>query len=545
MLLNGSFDFLDHCVLDTCESQFSVEFRVRRPLCVAAVNGCVEAFGALLAHGAEVLVTETRGNSVFHAMVIVSKGDPATEEMMVCVYKRLCDVMNEQTISTLLHHENCHGQRPLELAAKEGCVKLFSAMFETKGVYMIESRDMGLATYRFYDITDYEIGGRPDRCPLLYFSVMTHCTQQRQETRDFLTSPLMEQWYRVKWRSNYIFLLLWFISRFFPVVLFLTMINNSDGLVFSRNQRHIRNTSMQATIPCSGLETVTFSSNVLAGCFVYLGLYSGLVIITDLAELGMLIFARTPRYLYCSFFDRESMKTALYHRFYQFLTACIIGLHSLVFFTDSGTTPGYVHDLLDVSLALLVPVATTSLSFFFHLIPPLYYYAICIQRMMNALMVFALLFVASIVPFSQVYILLINNHSKNGCISGYDSLWNGVYSAFRNMMTLEDPSEYDFEHAWVLDFFHVLFTVLVGIMILNFLIAIMATEASVAREEQDILMRVQRLYVTGRIECHLRYLRKCLYAPLKRRCLFEVNNRLCLVKVSSSKPGKCSLVVTN
>ena len=169
-MLNGRFMFETVSHIRGCKSEIRQHIDVQRPLGVAAGSAALNVLERLIDYHINVMYTENGGKNVIHVLILTSEMYPDMEERFLDVYLLLCKKIPHADLVQLLLAENQSGIRPVELAAERGSYQILEAIFETRGVYLTKIQNEGMASYHWYDVTEYEtteiIGKRRILSPL-------------------------------------------------------------------------------------------------------------------------------------------------------------------------------------------------------------------------------------------------------------------------------------------------------------------------------------------------------------------------------------------
>ena len=129
--------------------------------------------------------------------------------------------LNVKVKKQLLFHENYINYRPVEICAYCWSYHLFYAMFNEDGVYRIPRGSNGMLYAVSYDVTEYEIGKRRAKSPLVALSngLAAKITKD-DEVLKLMATPLMKSWSSKKFSLNSPMIFLWFLSRVLLCVAF-------------------------------------------------------------------------------------------------------------------------------------------------------------------------------------------------------------------------------------------------------------------------------------------------------------------------------------
>ena len=170
-MLNGHFVYETIAKASGHKHEIRKNVDVYRPLGVATAAASVSVLQYLIDNHADVMYTENDDNNVMHVLILTSEVYPEMEDRFLAAYRLLCKKIPRDDLVQLLLAENQSGIRPVELAAERGSYQILEAIFETRGVYLTKIQNVGVTSYHWYDVTEYEtteeaIGKRRMLCPL-------------------------------------------------------------------------------------------------------------------------------------------------------------------------------------------------------------------------------------------------------------------------------------------------------------------------------------------------------------------------------------------
>jgi hypothetical protein len=96
---------------------------------------------------------------------------------------------------------------------------------------------------------------------------------------------------------------------------------------------------------------------------------------------------------------------------------------------------------------------------------------------------------------------------------------------------VNDFSGYEVNDHWIMIFTHVIFTVFVGILLVNFLIAVMSDTAATISKQSNTIMRLERLHYAFTTENRLSWIFGGYYNAFKEKYLTVTDNRVYLSNV--------------
>ena len=102
----------------------------------------------------------------------------------------------------------------MEISSTSGAYHLMHAMMNEKNIYRYDIGYNGLLTVVRYDVTEYEIGARKNKSPLVRITEgISTKIAMGNDLRGLMATPLMKTWSNHKFHVNIPMLFLWFLHR--------------------------------------------------------------------------------------------------------------------------------------------------------------------------------------------------------------------------------------------------------------------------------------------------------------------------------------------
>ena len=539
--LNGYFVFDDDGAQKVASNHFGHNTMVQcqRPMTMAFVFGSRRTLAAMLEYGADPLVTESNGDTILHSVTSVASSYPDTEADLSEMYTYFMSLLTLKQQKELLYKENALGLRPLEDAAQKGCVLLLKSIFKTPGVYLIKETTSGILLSQWYDVTDYESlssSSRRGKSPLGFLAFMTEKTLEKDGVYDLLYWKPFEHWFRIKLFSNVPWLCCWAIYRFL-VCLLMMMVIVDEGNILSKggsreNQAYLY---PNATFYyCDGYTTVSMGKNTL----LYVAIFTcicGLIGITfDIVELLYVLISRRPDFLMIQLKGGNVTVSFWFYRIAQFLQCFAIVLISS---KVSEQKPNQVDIASDIDRLVFIIMAFVSLLFFFEQLPKVGFYIIAIKRMLKDLFYFCVLYVICVAPFVLHFMVLVNTNSAQGCIGQFYNYLTSFYSLFLVMLNIMDFSNFDLyrNSSVILYLSHILYVTVVGILLINFLIAVMSDSTSRISDRKQILVRLEKLHAVFVADNRISWILKRYYVFMLRKLAVVREDRIYIINIEKIK----------
>lgn len=476
-------------------------------VCSGARNVC-QYFNQTLK--ADFTYRDEEGNNILHALVSFSYFYPDKEVDCCDMYLWLQQMLGGAVIRQLLIAENNLGLRPLEYAAHLGTIHLFKQLFATPKVYITKTETVRYVVQKWYDVTEYEFGGRQDVSPLL---ILTHLDNDILETdqKDALKNfALLRAWSEAKHATARPFIICWFILRLFLLLTYFILDFNkattTDPGIFRFSNR----------TQCPGLShihlprSVSLTFTVAAVCF-----WCAMVLF-DIAEFFLLWCCRDS-HAKLHFRFRQRKCFLVNHSTYRishfiFCLTMAIGLPV----AHEVRTPEVLR-CVEFVQAFLPILAVWSFLFFLQAIPTIGHALICIKCMFKDIGNFLIIYVISIAPFATILSTFMQLHSTDGCLPSYSNFVLNMYNVFRLMLNMVDLTSLNLEHKEILYVVHVIYVFTVAVLLINFLIAQMSSTAVSISNIRDVIFAMTRVSIAVTVERRLAWAMQGLIGRLKRR----------------------------
>jgi hypothetical protein len=460
-------------------------------------------------------------------------------------YRRLCAVLPNDVIVRLLRAPNADGLRPLECAANDGILGLAKAYLLTRGMYIIREEDRGLATYQWIDVTDYETfdaGNRKEWAPLFCLTLMDKDRLNYPTTAQLFADPVIRKWIKNKIKCGILPAAFYMVMRCFMVGIFIVIdsdigdigVNDNNILSSNASDSNIANvTNAISSVSCKSFQSVSLSPHVRFVLCVYLIMYATLVQVACLIE-SFTFHPRNLKLLKRSDHGKKDLfvNYSFYHIMHSLLTVLIAvrAMASLMGYTAQSDLVTYVR-------LVNRPLMWWSLLYFVQLLPGADFFVVAIQNVIGVLGQFSCMFLLFLFSFAQSFMIAININLKQGCVAQFTDLPNSIYSTFLVMLNMLDTTQYDVINTIALSSIQVMCVMIGGILLLNFLVAIMSDRITETSKFKDVILPVQKLSVVLTMERQLWPVNRFYYRWIQRKIFTLHNDRLCIVRftVRSSK----------
>ena len=467
------------------------------------------------------------------------------------VYRRLRHTLQASVIISLLKATNNDLLRPLECAINNGILGLATAFLLTPGIYVIREEDRGVATYQWIDVTEYEAfgeGNRREWSPLFCVTFLDKDRLTYPPTRKFFTDPIILNWVDHKMRCGklpacfYVFMRTLALSLFYiidtDVGIFQENINNPNygtqntsygNIIYNINFSVSNNASNTDDLKCTGLLNWTLSPLMRNSICIFL---IGLTLCSlSVNVIEYVISTRARKCCLMKTMDKKYKKTFIQYKVYRLLhdlTIFLIFLRAIFTLIGVGDPR---EDLIAYSRILTRTAAWWSLAYYMQLIPGADFFVIAIQSMIDIQAEFSLISAIYLGTYMQLFMLTINLNLKQGCVRQFGDVISATYNTFLATINMLDFTQFDINHVHQLYIIHTLYANLVGILLMNLLIALMSDRVREISKYKSIILPIQKLSVLLTMERQLQFFGRWYYKWMQRKVFVEHNGRLCIVRV--------------
>ena len=505
----------------------SMEFSITKPLHAATVFHSHAVLRLLFTSGANIQQVDCWKNNVVHVLIYAHSTEPVRETKYDETLAYLQDLLSENDMRSLLAAENEFALRPLEFAALRGCTGLATIIMQTKGVYLIKEESIGYNVVQYLDVSDYELfdDGLPTRfftSPLLLF-VMNDTSQiPVTESGVVHRNSGFQSWARAKMMMNWPFVCIWFLFRMFYIALFISASteNSWPTVVNNGSYPNTNNTEEIAVCSCQASDRGSYRWGTLA-------LVSLLIVMYDLYS-----YVRIRRIHHPALFKlvkiRDRHASVQFYRSMQLATCLsVVAICVGQILRFIGLAVPLVFDHI---LYLIVSYGCVwGVLYFLQVLPWISIYAFAVQRMLQVLIRFMVIFFLFLFAFAISFrrTLLDKSH---GCPIHFDTLGETVYSTFLVILNLVNFRVYESGNTHALYMLHIFFVFFMSVMLINFLIAIMTQSFANVFENRCVIIQTQRLALILTIQCRLAWPMQALYKILQRKAFVFHNKRLCVCR---------------
>ena len=392
----------------------------------------------------------------------------------------------------------------------------------------------GMLLYHWYDVTDYESfssSSRRGKSPLGFLTMMANSTLRKDGIQELLYWTPFQHWFRIKMLSNSPWIFTWAMYRLTMCILTMilmvdkSLIHNQGGVPENQAALYPNATFYY----CSDYTRISIGPRILpylAG-FVCVSGISGLLY--DASELVLVLVNRKPEFMYIQLRNGHVAVSFWFFRITQ-----TIYLLAVVFITAYMVQQNVVpvdSMISDIGHLFFVLVAFFSQLFFIQQTGAIGFYIITIKHLLKDIFYFCVMYVLCVVPFLFYFMIFINRHSEQGCISEFRDYPASFYSMFLVMLNMINFRQYDLHDAHVIYITHIFFIFMVSILLINFLIAVMSDSAARISQRKKTLVRLEKLYALFVIDFRISWILKRYYNYVLRKIAVIKDDRIFVIDV--------------
>ncbi len=427
-----------------------------RPLFQAVMFGSFECVEVLRNLGANILQQEKHGWNIVHYLAVVSYFSLDYETKAVKIFKKLIVRLESFEIQALLLMEDKEGMRPLELAVHCGCLILARNILNTDGVYLVKVQRRGLTEKSWYDVSEYEsaMGAKlRKKNPVMLLTFLDRKILKHPKALQELRRGVFHEWSQVKFKTNVVFIILWFLQRVLCFVAFYCIVAVDTKKYFERlyssffgGQNKLYSGSNSSggntynSSDCVEFSGWYVSDDETSFCIIT-GLYSLLVTTIALSLLFDCFIFVIQFCVPCASFQTcfgKHKNLAINPTFYRVSQAFFM-VTALLYLAQATLEAFHIRDssnvFIHVCLIISCYLSVWSILYFVQLLPSIGHFVNIVQRMQIILMNFSIVYLIVFFPFPHVFLVLLRDGTE--CqVDGFEDLFTGFYSVFQIMVNL-------------------------------------------------------------------------------------------------------------
>ena len=457
-------------------AEFSIPFNI-------ALSSCAfKVVDKMVEDDIDLMKLDVGNANVIHVLIISASEKRHREDDYLKLLITVLKYLEAEEAQTILLQENSDGYRPLELAARLGIFGIFRELLNYPGYLVERSFEAGLNTYSVYNLTDYEGFGsrrRTIRSPLRLLAFAIPDGLESIKKYGITQLPVIEQWARLCLRRNLVFLALWWMLRITFICLMITV----DFTVILRSKcQEIANASVAVVDVCGHLGKTSQSADIA----YMLVSWSVIIVLMDIIEVIVVCFDRDRRLAYKGITNpfRDFIAWTAFYRFCQFVLVFLAASTPAVTSVYEGEQ---AFNVMLIMKACSLPFIMMSILYVVEPLPLLGLFAVTLQRMIESIIAFIVFLVPMILTFARFFQVITNSKF------GFHTTGDSMYRLF-----LLETGTFDFgqDPSLVIQLVHVTYYIMSGILLMNYLIAVMTNVATDSDDDREVLIFLRRLNCT-------------------------------------------------
>lgn len=524
-----------HCKAFSCYP-FYIKQEPRSSLHIAVYLCARNATKVLIHHGVDVLSKSSSGCNILHILIHLAYYRTGKREDYFRFFKWLLNVLEMKNVRILLSQTDPTGLLPLELTAQLGLNEIFMDIMNTREVYLYREKVGLLKRSRWYDITDYEppYGSRGLMSPINLISTVSHHSLTQTETKNFLSSQIVQNWFAKKYQIVKNFLIFSFSFHIIKLILtFLVSFSSLTGeVLFPSRNIHVlfENTTL---ISSKKYDCHIFSFDNKSEISI-----SVLLLLICLYSIGcnICILLRLKGLYRTRWLVLRKEYPAVNMLSYQWIdltfNALTILRITVIFgaYFSSMKPPIALFHVGDIILAFLI---IWSYMFWIQL-TPFGHFIVMVQRTLFDLCKFLIVFVVFQCSFALCFFMNLTNYATD-CEKGFPGFTNmldAFFSICQIMLNTISITDFETNDPYTLKSLHIIYVTLIPILLLNLFIATLSESVARMSPCQNNFLTIQRHMIA-------------LHTELYFSGLFSGYYRHRLEKILEHENGRYYLVVSN
>ena len=353
---------------------------------------------------------------------------------MVCFLQESARVL--VSLSTKCLQSPHHAQFILVSAVRYSIYCSQDSFFLGADIYLTRRELHGTAETCWFDVTDYEgfhEGNRRNKSPMLCFLLLDASQIAMPTTKHFFSIDFFENWLSAKSKTSRFFICAWLILRLVNVVFFMVFdlnvyhmydhvsldfwnstLNKSETVLVSRKNINF----------CKENNLDSFAARLTLVCVVLV--LNSLQLLFDLGDfIHKMYFYRTSWHRWTEKGKKKLAVQVVFYRIMQFLaefSMCIGALTALSPVVESMLVSNLIYILVCFGV-------TWSFMYFLQLAPWIGKMVVTVQRMINDLCKYALLYAIFLFSFAHTFMRLVNlSDNRTGkCSKDFASIPDAWY----------------------------------------------------------------------------------------------------------------------
>ena len=497
--------------------------RIRLPFHLAVSAESTHVAEVFIQSGVDCEKCDYVGRNVLHNLITrVAYLHYAQEEGTCSMIAWLIDKVGLELVHKFSRQENQYGLRPVEYAAQQNTLKLMTTLLETQGLHTLGGETKGDTHFMDLDVTEYETSERYTKSPFTMLAYLDEEKLNHPETGEFFQSPIIKGWMAAKTRVDAIPLVIWSLMRLFAFIIYFV----ADANVMSLSKQHGENASH---FVCERLSHVKVEP-----IFTILVCVLFLIFVTTFLLIETILYIRDRKFgllkqKYSIYGKKNFISNALFFKVIEYSFCVMLIMQATLLFTSGSIGGNHIIMLILDSIRLAMPLVCIWIIVYpLQLVPHVGPFILSVQGMVADMLKFMLVFFIFLFPYAHGIETFVLTNSQQGCIEDFSNPIETCYTLFKVMLNMVDLGQYDIKNLWALYIMHILYIFIVAILLLNFLVAVMASSAAKIADNEKVILMVSQISVLLDIERTSSWTRRWLYRGLNKLGFTVCDDRVIL-----------------
>ena len=490
------------------------------PLQLAACMGQKGIFSFLMAQCSDVAQSNAHGKNVVHLLIDIAKHRPKLGVLMYLFIMKQCSLKDKRELLNT-RYKNCP---PHVYAIENGNMSMADVIIRTDDVYRHVKEKCGT-----YDVVQYDLhidGTDPHECPISVLLKLGLDQVKIPENKNIILCRPWETWLSKIWSEYHWVAFFWFLGRLIHLILLtICCVNRPIRMSKPLNSTFGNGYDVDAVNKHRALERLILACAILAILSNILRALKP----SSLSHISKYIAAKSKDFYRTVRRIKKPEETHLTQG--KLFWSLSLLMHVSFLFSYSFAMNNYHFE--DITLSLSVVLCYISMLFFCTMMPNLGHFSIIIEQTVWDIINFSLFYLFILLGFSAAFFTLYQMES----VDEFKTYPQTIFTVFH--MTF-DPISYSSlasarePVAAVICF--IIYSVIVVVALLNFLIAILSQTVADITESKHIAFSLNRASVALFLQKYplVRKLRRGVLKMLRcicRCCDDPVSDGICSVTV--------------